>query len=86
MSNSADEVMDLIFGRWRSQILYAGAELGIFDHLDKAKPKKADVLAVEMGVDPNHLYRPSDFSTRTARTDLCSLTKATCCEMDIRNH
>ena len=57
MSNSADEVMDLIFGRWRSQILYAGAELGIFDHLDKAKPKKADVLAVEMDVDPNHLYR-----------------------------
>jgi len=57
MSNSADEVMDLIFGRWPSQILHVGAELGIFDHLDKAKPKKADVLAVEMGVDPNHLYR-----------------------------
>jgi hypothetical protein len=34
MNAPADEVMDLIFGRWRSQTLSAGTELGVFDHLD----------------------------------------------------
>jgi hypothetical protein len=27
------KVVDLIFGRWRSQILYTGVKLGVFDAL-----------------------------------------------------
>jgi hypothetical protein len=33
MSGPADKIIDLIYGRWRSQILYAGVELGVFDHV-----------------------------------------------------
>jgi len=29
MTDSIEQVMYLIFGRWRSQTLYAGAELGV---------------------------------------------------------
>ena len=29
--SSQEKVLDLIFGRWRSQIVYAGVKLGIFD-------------------------------------------------------
>lgn len=57
MSNAADQVIDLIFGRWRSQTLSAGAELGIFDHLDRETPKEPDRLASELGIDPTLLYR-----------------------------
>ena len=28
-----DKTMDIIFGKWKSQILYAGAVIGIFDYL-----------------------------------------------------
>jgi len=54
---AANQVMDLIFGRWRSQILSAGTELGVFDHLDKRRPKSADTLAADLGADPALLYR-----------------------------
>jgi len=54
---AADQVIDLIFGRWRSQTLSAGTELGIFDHLDKETPKKPECLAGELNVDPALLYR-----------------------------
>src|SRR4030088_2975595 len=57
MSKAADQVMDLIFGRWRSQTLSAGAELGIFDRLDRETPKNPDRLAGELDVDPTLLYR-----------------------------
>ena len=57
MPTAADQVTDLIFGRFRSQVLYAGTELGIFDHLEKAKAKTAGTLAAEIGVDPTLLYR-----------------------------
>lgn len=57
MSNVADQVRELIYGRWRSQTLYAGAELGVFDHLDRVKAKKAETLAAELRVDPALLYR-----------------------------
>ena len=33
MSEIQGKVSDLIFGRWRSQILYAGVKLGIFEAL-----------------------------------------------------
>jgi hypothetical protein len=57
MQHAADQVMDLIFGRWRSQTLSAGAELGVFDRLDKKRAKKAETVAAELGVDPALLYR-----------------------------
>ena len=57
MSTAADRVMELVFGRWRSQILSAGAELGVFDHLDKRATKTAQTLAAELDADPTLLYR-----------------------------
>jgi hypothetical protein len=57
MKPAADQVMDLIFGRWRSQILSAGTELGIFDRLDKQRAKTAETLAPETKTDPALLYR-----------------------------
>lgn len=40
------KVIDLIFGRWRSQILYAGVQLGVFDALAHG-PKNAASVASE---------------------------------------
>jgi hypothetical protein len=57
MTSAADQVLDLIFGRWRSQILSAGTELSVFDHLDKLMPKTAETLAPTLGADPALLYR-----------------------------
>ena len=57
MNTPADQVMDLIFGRWRSQTLSAGTELGVFDHLDKRIAKSAETLATELNADPTLLYR-----------------------------
>src|ERR1041385_9173018 len=57
MNPAADQVMDLIFGRWRSQTLSAGTELGVFDPLDKRTAKSAKTLAAELGADPTLLYR-----------------------------
>jgi hypothetical protein len=51
------EVLDLIYGRWRSQILYAGAVLGIFDHLSRDNAKQATAVAAELHVDAELLYR-----------------------------
>jgi len=57
MADAIEQVMDLIFGRWRSQTLYAGAELGVFDHLDKTTARGAFGVAAEMKVDGALLYR-----------------------------
>jgi hypothetical protein len=57
MNPSADQVMALIFGRWRSQILSAGTELGVFDHLDRRGAKTAETLARELSADSALLYR-----------------------------
>ena len=38
MDSNVNHVSDLIFGRWRSQVLYAGVELGVFDHLHLDAP------------------------------------------------
>lgn len=57
MNPAADQVLDLIFGRWRSQILSAGTELEVFDHLDKRTAKTAETLAAELGADSSLLYR-----------------------------
>jgi hypothetical protein len=57
MSEVNDEVLHLIYGRWRSQILYAGVELGVFDHLPGSCPRSVDAVAAELRVDPELLYR-----------------------------
>ena len=57
MNAVSDQVMDLIFGRWRSQILSAGTELGVFDHLENRRAKTAETLATELGAAPSLLYR-----------------------------
>jgi hypothetical protein len=51
------QVVDLIFGRWRGQILYAGTALGVFDHLSSDRPTEADVIATKIEADPDLLYR-----------------------------
>jgi len=51
MSDAADKVIDLISGRWRGQILYAGVELGVFDYVATNCSKHADAVAAEIGAD-----------------------------------
>jgi len=50
-------VVDLIFGRWRSQILYAGVALDVFAHLSPDTHRVAPAVASEIGTDPTMLYR-----------------------------
>lgn len=57
MAEAPEQVIDLIFGRWRSQILYAGTALGLFDHLAAGEPTSAEALAPEVAADPALLYR-----------------------------
>ncbi|HJU18484.1 MAG TPA: methyltransferase [Stellaceae bacterium] len=57
MANAPEQVIDLIFGRWRSQILYAGTALGVFDHMAKGQATSATALAPQVGADPTLLYR-----------------------------
>jgi hypothetical protein len=56
MYDASAKVIDLIFGRWRSQILYAGVKLGAFDALASG-PKNAVQVASELDVDAGLLYR-----------------------------
>lgn len=56
MNNPRQLVMDILSGRWRSQILYAGVKLGIFDTLG-AVPKRADEVASELNLNRPHAYR-----------------------------
>jgi O-methyltransferase domain/Dimerisation domain len=56
MSNTQAKVLDLIFGRWRSQILYAGVKLGIFDAL-RGYPKTVAAIAGELDLDSQLAYR-----------------------------
>ncbi|MBI2815649.1 MAG: hydroxyneurosporene methyltransferase [Acidobacteria bacterium] len=49
-------VADLIFGRWRSQILYAGVKLGIIEALKKG-PRNAKDVTDELGLDAALGYR-----------------------------
>ena len=51
-----EKVADIIFGRWKSQILYAGVKLGIFELID-SNPKNAAEVAHELGLDPALSYR-----------------------------
>lgn len=53
---AAQHVTDLIFGRWKSQTLYAGVELGIFEALTDG-PARADEVADELDLDADATYR-----------------------------
>ena len=45
MPAALDYVVDLIFGRWRSQILYAGVALDVFAHLSPDTHRMAAAVA-----------------------------------------
>ena len=51
-----EKTLDLIFGRWRSQILYAGVELGVFENVSST-PKNASDIAKALNIDYNLAYR-----------------------------
>lgn len=51
-----EKVADTILGRWKSQILYTGVKLGIFELLDKA-PKHSSEIARELNLDASLAYR-----------------------------
>jgi hypothetical protein len=57
MGKVASEVFELIYGRSRSQILYAGVQLGVFEHLTGDCSKEAEAIAAELRVSAPHLYR-----------------------------
>ena len=56
MDDAGAKVIDLIFGRWRSQILYAGVKLGVFDALASG-PTNAVSVASALDVDAGMRYR-----------------------------
>lgn len=51
-----EKVTDIIFGRWRSQILYAGVKLGVFD-IVSSEPMSHVEIAKELAIDPALSYR-----------------------------
>lgn len=57
METPVDQVNDLLAGSWRSQTAYAGAALGVFDHLPPGETKTAEMLAAEIGAHSGLLYR-----------------------------
>lgn len=56
MPDPQTRILDMIFGRWRSQILYAGVKLGVFDVLADG-PKSAPAIAGQLGLNPALSYR-----------------------------
>ena len=56
MDAAAGKTIELIFGRWRSQILYTGVKLGVFDAI-AAGSDTAAKAAGELRVDSEALYR-----------------------------
>lgn len=56
MDDASAKVLDLIVGRWRGQILYAGVKLGVFDALASG-PRSAVSVASVLDVDAGLLYR-----------------------------
>jgi hypothetical protein len=55
MSNY-ETVVDVILGRWKSQILYTGVTLGIFESIGTI-PKRASEIAKELNLDASLSYR-----------------------------
>lgn len=56
MSSPKAHVMDLLFGRWRSQTLYAGVELGVFDAVE-TDPLPAVEITDALEIDRELGYR-----------------------------
>ena len=56
MPNPQDAVLELFYGRWRSQTLYAGVRVGIFEAVGQAA-LPASQVAGELGLDPAMTYR-----------------------------
>ena len=56
MANAQGELLDLFYGRWRSQTLYAGVKLGVFEVVGP-EPKSAQEIARELELDPMLSYR-----------------------------
>ena len=56
MPDTRQAVVDLIFGRWRSQILHAGVRLGVFDALAGGS-RGAGRIAQELSIDLAMAYR-----------------------------
>lgn len=56
MIDARETAMDLIFGRWRSQILYAGVKLGFFEALADG-PGNASEVAGKLAIDSAMTYR-----------------------------
>jgi hypothetical protein len=54
--SSYEKTLDAIFGRWKSQILYAGVKLGVFDNVTP-DPKEAVQIARDLGLDDALSYR-----------------------------
>ncbi len=54
--SSYGKTLDVIFGRWKSQILYAGVKLGVFDDVT-TDPKEAAQIARDLGLDDAFSYR-----------------------------
>ena len=50
MPTPQEIVLDLLYGRWRSQTTHAGVVLGIFEAADWV-PKTAAQIADELGLD-----------------------------------
>ena len=57
MPTAVEHVVDLIFGRWRGQTLYAGAALDVFTHLEPDRYRAAEEVAGGIGADAAMLYR-----------------------------
>jgi hypothetical protein len=56
MNDPSQIVVELIFGRWRSQILYAGVKLGVFDALGGGSKTLSDI-AEALHLNPTLTYR-----------------------------
>src|SRR5262249_18995700 len=56
MEDAEAQVLELIFGSWRSQIRYAGVQLGVFEALQRG-PTSAGEVARELHVDVGLLSR-----------------------------
>jgi len=50
-------MLDLMTGRWRSQVLHAGVALGIYAALSASQSSPVKTIAAEIGADETLLYR-----------------------------
>src|SRR5215472_17854164 len=56
MESAQRTLLELFYGRWRSQTVYAGIRLGIFEAI-RREPKRANRVAAELGLDAALGYR-----------------------------